>query len=146
MYKKLGEDLKIYMKNSEKEKVSVLRMLLSQIKNEAIRIGIKDISDEIVFNVLKRSIKEIEDNIINYTQLGKMELVDKEKFELSMLKSYMPEQISDEELINLVKKEIDSIKNFSQKDMGSVITSITTKFKFQVDSARIAKIIKEKYL
>ena len=93
MYKKLGEDLKIYMKNAEKEKVSVLRLLLSQIKNEAIKIGANDISDDMVLNVLKSSIKEVEENIGNYTQLGKKELVDKEEFELSVLKSYMPKQI-----------------------------------------------------
>ena len=120
MYKKLGEDLKIYMKNAEKEKVSVLRLLLSQIKNEAIKIGANDISDDMVLNVLKSSIKEVEENIGNYTQLGKKELVDKEEFELSVLKSYMPKQISDEELSDLVKKEINSIENFSQKDIGRV--------------------------
>jgi hypothetical protein len=146
MYKKLGEDLKIYMKNAEKEKVSVLRLLLSQIKNEAIKIGANDISDDMVLNVLKSSIKEVEENIKNYSQLGKKELVDKEEFELSALKSYMPKQISDEELFDLVKKEINSIENFSQKDIGRVIGNITSKFKFQVDSARIVKVIKEKYL
>ena len=67
MYNKLQDDLKTYMKNKDNEKLSVVRLLYSQIKNEAINLRISDISDDIFFSVLKKSIKQIKENIDNYT-------------------------------------------------------------------------------
>ena len=146
MYNKLQDDLKTYMKNKDNEKLSVVRLLYSQIKNEAINLRISDISDDIFFSVLKKSIKQIKENIDNYTHLGRDDLSKKEQYELSILSEYLPQQLSDEDLFNVVKKEVDKIDNFSQKDIGTIIKRITEDYKNQVDGKRVSDIISKSFL
>jgi hypothetical protein len=146
MYNKLQDDLKTCMKNKDNEKLSVIRLLYSQIKNEAINLRVTDISDDIFFSVLKKSIKEITENIDNYSKLGREDLSKKEKYELSILNDYLPKQLSDEDLFNIVKEEVNKIEGFSQKDIGIIIRKITEEYKNQVDGKRVSDIISKSFL
>lgn len=146
MYNKLQDDLKTYMKNKDNDKLSVIRLLYSQIKNEAINLRVSDINDDIFFSVLKKSIKEIKENIENYNKLGRDDLSKKEEYELSVLSEYMPKQLSDEDLFNIVKKEVTNFSNFSQKDIGIIIKKITEEYKNQVDGKRVSDIISKSFL
>ncbi len=146
MYNKLQDDLKTYMKNKDNEKLSVVRLLYSQIKNEAINLRISDISDDIFFSVLKKSIKQIKENIDNYTHLGRDDLSKKEQYELSILIGYLPKQLSEQDLFNIVKQEVNKIENFSQKDIGIIIRKITEEHKNQVEGKRINDIISKSFL
>ncbi len=146
MYNKLQDDLKTCMKNKDNEKLSVIRLLYSQIKNEAINLRVTDISDDIFFSVLKKSIKEITENIDNYSKLGREDLSKKEKYELSILSDYLPKQLSDEDLFNIVKEEVNKIEGFSQKDIGIIIRKITEEYKNQVDGKRVSDIISKSFL
>ena len=146
MYNKLQDDLKIYMKNKDTEKLSVIRLLYSQIKNEAIHLRVMDISDDIFFSVLGKSIKQIKENIENYDNLGREDLSKKEQYELSILIGYLPKQLSEQDLFNIVKQEVNKIENFSQKDIGIIIRKITEEHKNQVEGKRINDIISKSFL
>ena len=143
MYNKLLDDLKISMKSKDTQRVSTLRMLLSSIKNEQIAYHSDEVSDDLFFNVLSKSIKEINESIDIYKKSNHIDKALKEENELLILKSFLPLQISQEELEGIVKEKISKIDNFSQKDIGKVINEISSEYKNMVDSQRIYLEIKK---
>ena len=143
MYKKFLDDLKDSMKKKDTERLSVLRMLLSSIKNEQIAYHSDEVSDDLFFNVLSKSIKEINESIDIYKKSNHIDKALKEENELLILKSFLPLQISQEELEGIVKEKISKIDNFSQKDIGKVINEISSEYKNMIDSQRIYLEIKK---
>lgn len=143
MYNKLLDDLKISMKSKDTQRVSILRMLLSSIKNEQIAYHLDEVSDDLFFSVLSKSIKEINESIDIYKKSNHIDKALKEEKELLILKSFLPLQISQEELEGIVKEKISKIDNFSQKDIGKVINEISSEYKNMVDSQRIYLEIKK---
>ncbi|MCL4393043.1 GatB/YqeY domain-containing protein [Patescibacteria group bacterium] len=143
MYKKFLDDLKDSMKKKDTERLSVLRMLLSSIKNEQINLHTDDVDDDLFFKVLSKNIKQLNESIEIYKKSGNEERALKEEKELNILQSFLPEQLSDSDLSDLVAKEISKIDNFSQKDIGKVMNSISDKYKNMVDSQRIYLEIKK---
>ena len=143
MYNKLLDDLKISMKSKDTQRVSILRMLLSSIKNEQIASHSDEVSDDLFFSVLSKSIKEINESIDIYKKSNHIDKALKEEKELLILKSFLPLQISQEELGGIVKEKISKIDNFSQKDIGKVINEISSEYKNMVDSQRIYLEIKK---
>ena len=146
MYKKLQEDLKEAIKTKDRDRLSVIRLLSSKLKDESINLHVKEISDDVFFDVLKKYIKQNKENIINYNNLNREDLAKKEEYELSILELYMPVQLSEDELIDIIKKEVSGIANFSQKDIGVIIKNITEKYTNRVDGKRISDIIRKLYL
>jgi uncharacterized protein YqeY len=146
MYKKLQEDLKEAIKTKDRDRLSVIRLLSSKLKDESINLHVKEISDDVFFDVLKKYIKQNKENIINYNNLNREDLAKKEEYELSILELYMPVQLSEDELIDIIKKEVSGIADFSQKDIGVIIKNITEKYTNRVDGKRISDIIRKLYL
>ena len=143
MYKKFLDDLKDSMKRKDTERLSVLRMLLSSIKNEQINLHTDDVDDDLFFKVLSKNIKQLNESIEIYKKSGNGERALKEENELTILHSFLPEQLSDSDISDLVAKEISKIDNFSQKDIGKVMNGISDKYKNRVDSQRIYLEIKK---
>ncbi len=146
MYNTLLEDIKSAMKTKDSEKLSVLRLLYANIKNSLIDNSSKQVDDKFFYNILSKYIKELEENIENYSKLGRVDLVDKEEYELKVLKNYLPTQLTDEEIYSLVKSEVDKISDFSIKNMGEVINNISKEYEYRVTSKKISEIIRSKFL
>lgn len=104
LYNKIFDDLKESMKNKDPARSSVLKMVISEIKNKTINDG-KEITDDICKQVVKKSIKQHEDSIKQFTDANRTELVAKEALELTYLKFYVPNMMSEEE----TKSEINNI-------------------------------------
>ena len=118
MFEKISNDLKTFMKSKQELEVSVLRMLIADLKNEMINLQLVSIDDGTFFKVLRRNITKREEALDIYTKANREDFVDKEKKEIDILKKYLPVQLSDLDLESLVKEEISNVKNFSQKDIG----------------------------
>jgi hypothetical protein len=116
-------DLRTAMKARDKDKLSVLRMLKSALRSAAIDKGGQGASldDDEAVTVIRKQVKQREDSITGYEKGGREDLADKEKAELAMLKVYLPEPLSPEQLEGEVKKAIEETGASGPKDMGQVM-------------------------
>ena len=137
---KIRADLTAAMKAQEKERLSTLRMLQSAIKNEQINSG-HELSDEEAMVVIRKAVKQRQDSIEQYTNAGRTELADKEKSEMELLKTYLPAEMSDEELESGLREIIASTGAQSKKDMGKVMKEATARFKGRADGKKIQEAV-----
>jgi len=133
-------DLTAAMKAQEKERLSVIRMLQSAIKNEQINAG-HELSDEEAMSVIRKAVKQRQDSIEQYTSAGRTELADKERAEMEILKTYLPAELSEEELESGLREIIASTGAQSKKDLGKVMKEATARYKGRADGKRIQEIV-----
>ena len=111
------------MKEREKDKVRVLRSLISKIKDKQIVKG-SSLSEVEELNIIKNSVKQIKESILIYKKANRVELVEKENVELSILESYLPKMLTDQETKDLVSLAIKETGAKSISDLGKVMPLI----------------------
>jgi uncharacterized protein YqeY len=124
------------MKARTAEKTSTLRMLQSALKNEQINLG-HELSDEEAMTVIRKSVKQRQDSIEQYTRANRPELAAKEQSELEMLKTYLPPELSEAELEAGIREIIESTGAQSKKDIGKVMKEATARYKGRADGKTI---------
>jgi len=139
---RIESDLTNALKNKDAAKVSTLRFLKSAMQNLAIEKR-KDLEDSDIISVIKKQVKQRKDSIEGFRQGNRMDLVRKEELEHEILTSYLPEEISRENIILIVKEAIVELSAGSLKDMGSVIKLVMAKAKGQADGSMVSAIVKE---
>lgn len=143
MFETIKKDLTNAMKEQDKFKLDVIRMLKSALQLESISLK-HDLTDDEVLAVIKREVKKRTSSIEEYKKYGKEDTVASLEKEIEILSVYLPEELSEEEVIKIVDEEINEINATSIKDMGTVIKSISSKYGAQVDMSKVSKIVKEK--
>jgi len=133
-------DLTAAMKAQDKERLSVVRMLQSALKNEQIHLG-HELSDEEAMSVIRKSVKQRQDSIEQYTNANRSELADKERAEMELLKAYLPPELSEDELESGLREIIASTGAQSKKDMGKVMKEATARFKGRADGRKIQEVV-----
>jgi len=133
-------DLTESMKARSAERTSVLRMLQSAIKNEQINVQ-HELADEEVMTVIRKAVKQRLDSIEQYTKGNRPDLAAKEQSELEILKTYMPPELTDEEIESGVREIVASTGAQSKKDMGKVMKEATARYKGRVDGKKIQEIV-----
>jgi uncharacterized protein len=137
---KVRADMTAAMKAQEKERLSTLRMLQSALKNEQINLG-HELSDEEAMSVIRKAMKQRQDSIEQFTNAGRLEMADKERSEMELLKTYLPPEITEEELEAGVREIIASTGAQSKKDMGKVMKEATARFKGRVDGKKVQELV-----
>jgi uncharacterized protein YqeY len=137
---KIRADLTAAMKAQEKERLSVIRMLQSAVKNEQINAG-HELSDEEAMSVIRKAVKQRQDSIEQYANAGRTELADKERAEMEILKTYLPAELSEEELESGLREIIASTGAQSKKDLGKVMKEATARYRGRADGKRIQEIV-----
>ena len=140
----LTEDMKQAMKAKEsgKLRLSVIRMARANIKN--IEIDEKrELNDDEVLAVLMKEVKMRQDSLEEFTKAGREELVEQAKQEIAILRKYLPEQLSDEELRALVEEAVAETGAAGPKDMGKVMAALMPKTKGRADGKRINTMVRE---
>ena len=142
---KLQEELKQSMLAKRELQTSVLRMLLSAINYYEIQKGGAgyEASEEDVLSVVQKEAKQRRDSIEQFKNAGRQELADKEQKELEMLEVYLPEQMSEGEIKNLVKEAISQTGAASVQDIGKVMGALMPKVKGKADGNLVNKIVRE---
>ena len=140
---KINEDLKEAMKNKDKEKLNVIRMVKSAIQLAKIELK-HDLTDEEVIDVIAKQIKMRKDSISEFSKANRDDLVSQYEKEIDILNNYMPEQLSIEEVMNLIDEAFVKVKPTSAKQMGMIMKEVTPKVKGKFDLGEVSKIIKEK--
>ena len=143
MLEKLKSDLITAMKEKDKEKLNTLRAVKGAIQMEVIN-NKKEENDELLLDVVNKQIKMRRDSIVEFQKGNRQDLVDKTQSEIDVLMVYLPEQLSEEEVIKIIEEIFEEVKPSSQKDMGKVMKEATTKLKGKADMKEVSNLIKEK--
>ena len=133
-------DIKAAMKAGEKEKVTTLRMLHAQIKDAGTNAG-KEETDELVITVVGKAIKQRNDSVEQYRDGGRDDLADKEAAEIEWLKKYQPEQMSEDEITERVKKAIEESGASGKQEIGKVMKVLMPQVKGKADGKRVNQIV-----
>jgi len=142
LLERLNNDMKQAMKNKEKDKLVVIRMIKAAIQNESIKLG-RDLSEEDELSVLSREVKQRKDSLHEFEKAGREDLVDKIRAELKHVEIYMPEQLSEEELAEIVKQAIVDTGASSKKEMGKVMAALMPKVKGKADGSLVNKLVQQ---
>ncbi|KQU59541.1 GatB/YqeY domain-containing protein [Rossellomorea marisflavi] len=138
---RLNDDMKQAMKNKEKEKLSVIRMLKASLQNEAIKHGKQQLSEDEELTVLSREVKQRKDSLQEFQNAGRDDLVEKLQAELTYVEIYMPKQLSEEEVSAIVQETVAEVGASSKADMGRVMGAIMPKVKGKADGALVNKLV-----
>jgi uncharacterized protein len=142
LLERLNSDIKQAMKNKEKDKLSVIRMIKASIQNEALKTG-KEISEEEELTVLSREVKQRKDSLHEFDKAGREDLVEKIRTELQYVELYMPKQLSEEEVSEIVKQAISETGASSKAEMGKVMAVIMPKVKGKADGSLVNKLVQQ---
>ncbi|MDR2709004.1 MAG: GatB/YqeY domain-containing protein [Elusimicrobiota bacterium] len=139
MQARLREDLKIFMKAKDSEKMNVVRGILSEINNLRDIKNIEITQDEII-KVLRRELKKRKESIESFTKAARQDLVDKEKREMELIEKYLPADLTDEQVLQKVKEVFQSA---ADKTFGAIMKASVAAVGGQADGKRISAIVKK---
>ena len=143
MRERILSDLVSAMKSKDKDVLSVLRMVKGAIQLEEINKK-QELNDEDVIAVLSKQIKTRKESILEFEKAGREDLITQTQTEIDILSKYMPEQLSEEEILKVIDEAFDTIKPEKPSDMGKLMGAVTPKLKGKADMSFVSKIIKEK--
>ena len=130
------------MKNKDKFKLSVLRMLKSALQLDSISKK-HELDDEEVRSVIKKQVKTRKDSIEEFKKYNKTEEVEKLNQEIEILNAYLPEEMSEKEIIAVIDEVFNKLNPSSMKDMGMVMKELNTKIT-NADMSLVSKLVKER--
>ena len=145
MENQIDNDLKLALKSGDKFTLSVLRMLKSEIINESRKGSLHTLTDDEVLKVIKKGVKTRKDSIEEYKKYGKFDTVNELAKEVDILNKYLPQEMSEEEIIKIVNEVFEELKPSSMKDMGNLMKVISSKIT-NADMSLVSKIVKDKLL
>ncbi len=143
MIERINEDLKEAMKTQDKFTLSVLRMLKSEFINQSRKGTMHELDDAEAIKVVKHQVQVRKDSIEAYTEYGRNDLVENLNKEIEVLSKYLPEEMSQEEVIKIIDEVFAELNPTSIKDMGKVMHEVSAKIT-NADMAMVSKIVKDR--
>ena len=139
----LNEDIKTAMKAREADKLAALRLMLSAVKQREVdeRVTLDDAG---VISVVEKMIKQRKDSISQYEKAARQDLADKERYEISVIEAYLPQQLSAAEIDAIVAEAVASTGAKSAADMGKVMGVVKPKLAGRADMGRVSGLVKAK--
>ncbi|MBN23154.1 MAG: glutamyl-tRNA amidotransferase [Bdellovibrionaceae bacterium] len=139
--KKLSENMKTFMKSGQKESLKHARSLHAAIRKKEIDDRV-DLDDDAIIKIIQTSVKQRQDSIEQFKQGGRDDLVEAETQELQFLTTFLPKQLSDEELERVVRAAIESSGASEPKDMGKVMPVVLAQVQGGADGKRVSQMVK----
>ena len=140
MQKKIEEEFKQALKKRDQIAISTLRMLKSALHNKEIEKKAKELKDAEVIKVIAKQVQQHQESIEQFTKGQRKELVEKETKELEILKKYLPKQLSEEEISNVLRKVIKETGAKDKGDFGKVMKSAMAQLGGKADGKLISQI------
>ena len=139
----LNDEIKNAMKARETERLNALRLMLSAVKQREVdeRITLDDAG---VIGVVEKMIKQRKDSIAQYEKAARQDLADKEKFEIGVIESYLPQQLSQAQIDAIIAEAIAATGATSAADMGKVMGMVKPKLAGRADMGRVSGMVKGK--
>ncbi len=144
MREKITADLKTAMKAGDRAKVDALRMINAALKDkdiEARGVG-KTLSEDDVLALLQKMIKSRQESLDIYEKNNRPELADKERFEIAVISSYLPSQMSEAEVADAIRAAVAELGATSIKDMGKVVAALKAKYAGRMDFGKASAVVK----
>ena len=142
LLQRLDEDLKTALRESDRLKLSAIRLVKAEVKNRQIERG-RDLSDEEILSVISMFAKQRRESIEQFSKGGRNDLADQERRELAILQVYMPQQLSPEELDSLILQAIQESAARDEKDMGKVMKVLMPRVRGVSDGKAVNNRVKE---
>lgn len=143
MRERIFNDLKEAMKTQDKELLSVIRMVKGAISLDEIDKK-RELNDDEIIDVISKQIKTRKESIIEFEKGNRTDLIEKTNSEIEILNKYMPEQLSEEEIMEEINKVFEEINPTGMSDMGKIMGKVTPIFRGKADMSFVSKVIKEK--
>jgi len=141
---KIFNDYKEAMKNRDTLKSSVLSFLRAAMINVAMEKKKKSLDDIIVIEVIKKQVKQRQDSIEQFQKGNRQDLADKETKELEILKSYLPPELTVEEIKKIIEEAVALTAAQDMKDMDRLMKEVTAKIAGRADSKLVSDLVREK--
>ena len=139
---RLQEDWKVSMKNRDAFKTSVLSMAKAAVL-QAEKVNGLSIDDDAVISVLSKEIKQRREAIAEFERGNRQDLVQQNEKEIEILLQYLPQQLTEQEIAELIKSAVNEIQATSIKDMGKVMAIVNPKVKGKADGKLVSQIVKD---
>jgi uncharacterized protein YqeY len=141
LVEKIEEDFKTALRSQDASKVGVLRMLKSALKNKAVEKK-TELEEADVISIIKSEAKKRKESIEAFTKAERHELVEKEKAELKLLDEYLPEQLSDDKIKEVITSVRSGLDEDDKKNFGKVMGAVMAELKGQADGQKVGELVK----
>ncbi len=139
---RLMEDMKVSMRNKETLRKSVITMIRASVKQKEVDDRV-DVTDDDVIELIAKQLKQRNDALVEFEKAEREDLITQTKAEIEILASYLPQQLTDEELEAVVRDAITEVNAQSMKDMGKIMGKVMAVAKGKVDGKRINEMVKK---
>ena len=143
MREKILNDLKEALKNKDKEKLAVIRMIKGAMQMEELNLK-RECTDDEMIGIISKQIKTRKESMVEFEKAGRTDLMEQTQKEIDFLNTYMPEQLSEEEILKEIDQAFQEVNPSSVKDMGKLMGLLTPKLKGKADMSWVSKTIREK--
>ena len=140
MYDKMMAEMKESMKAHDMTSVNTIRGVIAKVKDVTVNAG-KEMTDDAFMQVIAKGVKQREESIAQFESAGRAELAEGEKKEMEFLKKYLPEQLSEEKVAEIVKAVVAELGAASKKDMGRVMKEVMVRVKGQADGKLVSRLV-----
>ena len=143
MVEKLEKDMIEAMKSQDKDRLMVIRMVKAALKQEEIDHK-KEINDDLLTDVVSKQIKMRKESIVEFEKGNRKDLIDKTEAEIQVLLAYLPEQLSQEEVVKIIDEIFAEVQPTGPNDMGKVMGEAQARLKGKADMKEVSTIIRER--
>ena len=143
LYEKFNSDMITAMKEKNKDKLTVIRMVKGAMQLEHIN-NKKEFNEELLIDVVSKQIKMRNDSIEEFKKGNREDLVEKTQDEINILKEYLPKQLTEEEIDTIIEQVIEEVNPTSQKEMGIIMKNVSSKVKGRADMKEVSNKIRER--
>ncbi len=140
VYDKLMADMKSAMKAHDMGAVNSIRGVIAKAKDLTVNAG-KEMTDDAVLQVLAKGVKQREESIAQFEAAGRADLAESEKREMELLRKYLPAQLSEAEVAEVVKAAVADLGAASKKDMGRVMKEVMARVKGRADGKLVSRLV-----
>ena len=137
----LSNSMKTAMKEKNKSRLGTIRLIRADIKRAEIEIG-RTLEDHEIFVVLDKMLKQRRDSMKQYESAGRQELAETEAAEIAVIKDFLPQQLTKDEINELIQFSIQDCQASSMKDMGAVMALLKPKTQGLADMTEVSRIVK----
>ena len=139
---RLTDDMKQAMKDKNKSVLSTIRMMRASVKNQEIELK-RPLDDNEILDVLSREIKQRKDSLQEFEKAGRHDLVENVAAEIEVISKYLPEQLTEEEIQEIVRQTIQELGASSKADMGKVMGALMPKTKGRADGKLVNQAVQK---
>lgn len=143
MKERINKDFITAMKNKEKEKLAVIKMVRGAIQLEELNKK-KELTDDEIVSIIAKQIKTRKESIVEFEKGNRQDLIEKTKEEIKILEEYMPEQMGEEEVNKVIDEVFAQLNPTGPSDMGKIMGAISPILKGKADLGLVNKLIREK--